>query len=114
MHSIRRNWIRLATASRRRRRRRRIPCHVGERRTSIGRVENAAAVCREPVRRIVERAADIDAVRKTCRRDDKIVVPALPRAVVISLASWRLHRRQIDKHRHASRDVIAAKNVCSR
>src|SRR5947208_8951029 len=112
MHSIRRNWVRLAAASRRCRLSCRVPRHVGERRTSIGRAENAAAVCREPVRCIVERAADIYHVRKTRRRDDKIVVPALPRAVVISLASWRLCCRQIDKHRHTSRDVVAAKNVC--
>src|SRR5437660_5556169 len=39
----------------------RVPRHVGERRTSIGRAENAAAVCREPVRRIVERAAAFSA-----------------------------------------------------
>src|SRR5262245_41830726 len=49
-----------------------------------------------------------------CWRDDKIVVPALPRAVVISLASRRLRCRQIDKYRHASRDVITAINLCSR
>src|ERR1700736_3814677 len=97
MHPVRRDCIRLATATRWRRISGGVPSEVEPLRAERVGTDDSTPIGRAAVRRVRERATDIDDVGSFRWDDHIIVIPALTTAVVAALSRWRLRCRQIGK-----------------